>query len=147
MLVSLFCAACSNNEIFSDFHSFPRSEWNWNDYAHFDVHVTDSIRRYDLEVTSRNNSQYPFSNLWLFVDIRTPKDSLLRDTVDLRLADMYGKWLGTGISSYTVTKSFRTNYCFPNTGRYHFTIRQGMRENPLTGVSDVGLTISKATEQ
>lgn len=146
-LISLFCASCTNKEIFSDFHSFPQGEWNWNDYATFDLHVTDSIGRYDLEVTSRNNNSYPFSNLWLFIDIRTPKDSLLRDTVDLKLADIYGKWLGTGVSTYAVTEAFRTRYCFPDTGHYHVTIRQGMRENPLIGISDVGLTVSKAVEQ
>lgn len=42
-----------------------------------------------------HSNDYPYSNLWLEVTYHGVKSSY-RDTVNVRLADVYGRWLGSG---------------------------------------------------
>lgn len=139
----LFLTACSHNDIYSDFHSIPNAEWNRNDKAVFNVDIPDSLNRYNVDIVIRNNENYPFQNIWLFVDAKTPKGSLRTDTLQIDLADIYGKWLGKGLSLYSLTIPYEQNFQFSYSGEYTYTIRQGMREDPLKGISEIGLVVSK----
>jgi gliding motility-associated lipoprotein GldH len=87
---------------------------------------------------------YPFKNLWLFYDIRLPDGSLENDTLEVVLADDFGKWTGQGISIYHNEFPLKMNYQFPDTGQYMIVFRQGMRENMLAGIEDIGLMIVKS---
>ena len=65
------------------------------------------------------------------------------DTISADLADVYGKWYGKGMSLYNLSIPYETSVLFPDTGIYVYSIRQGMRENPLKGITDIGLKVSK----
>jgi gliding motility-associated lipoprotein GldH len=146
ILLSVFVINCSNQELFSEFHSFPKSEWDKSEMVRFEVDVTDDSPRYDVSLEIRNNNNYPFRNLWLFIDFQTPTGSLRSDTLQVELADMYGKWYGKGISLYAYSFPYELNVQYPDTGKYVYTIRHGIRENPLKGISDIGLRVSRKTD-
>jgi len=136
----LLFLACTPSTTFSEFHSFPQTMWDKNEPIRFTVPINDTTQRYDFFIQVRNNNQYPFSNLWLFVDVKMPDGTVRSDTINITLADVYGKWLGKGISLYTYSH-FHKNIQFPNTGDYIFTIRQGMRSDIITGISEVGIRL------
>ena len=143
IVLVFLCCACSNKEIFSEFHSFPSSVWDKDNIVQFEVAVTDTISYHDVVIEVRSNDDYQFRNLWLFVNFKTPDGKVRSDTINGELADMYGKWHGKGISLYTLPLPFEQSVMYPVSGTYTYSIRQGMRENPLKGISDIGLRISK----
>jgi gliding motility-associated lipoprotein GldH len=144
--VLLFLSACSHSEIFSEFHSFPEAEWARNKKVDFDVNIEDSSLKYDVFLEIRNNNDYPFRNLWLFVDITAPDGKQRADTINVELADVYGKWHGKGISLYSYSFSYDSDMHYPGSGFYTYSVRQGMREEVLKGVSDIGLTVLKKVD-
>jgi len=135
--------SCSHNEFFFKYRSFSNAEWNREDPAVFHVNVEDITQPYNVSIELRNNNTYPFSNIWLFVDYRMPDGASRLDTVSVELADVYGKWYGRGMSLYNLSIPYETHVLYPDTGTYIYSIRQGMRENQLKGISDIGLKISK----
>jgi gliding motility-associated lipoprotein GldH len=138
--------SCSHNEIFFEYHSFKKGGWDRNDVAVYHVNINDTTDLFDVSFEIRNNNDYPFRNIWLFVDFQIPEGSVRTDTIGANLADVYGKWYGKGISLYSLTIPYETSARFPQKGTYTYAIRQGMRENPLKGISDIGLKISKKTD-
>lgn len=137
----LLLTACSSNEIFSEFHSFPESRWPRNEKVKFEVDLKDNTCHYNVWLEIRNNNNYPFRNLWLFVDVTTPDRQERTDTLNVELADVYGKWHGHGISLYSCSFPFEQAIKYPVTGIYTYSIRQGMRAEQLEGISDIGLTV------
>ena len=145
-LLFLFLVSCSHNEIFFEYHSFKKNGWAREDAAVFQVDIDNTTDLFDVSLEIRNNNDYPFRNIWLFVDFQTPGGDVRTDTIGVDLADVYGKWHGKGISIYSLTISYETGIRFSQAGTYTYSIRQGMRENPLKGISDIGLKISKKTD-
>jgi len=135
--------SCSHKETFLKFHSFANAKWNRDNPAVFNVKIEDNSQRYDVSIELRNNDDYPFSNIWLFVDYKMPDGNSRVDTIGADLADIYGKWQGKGLSLYNLSIPYESTILFPDTGIYIFSIRQGMRIDPLTGISDIGLKVSK----
>jgi len=144
-LLFLFLFSCSHNEIFFEYHSFKKDGWDGKDAAVFHINMDNTTDLFDVSLEIRNNNDYPFRNIWLFVDFQEPGGNIRTDTIGVDLADIYGKWYGTGISLYSLTVPYETAVRFPQKGTYTYSIRHGMHENPLKGISDIGLKISKKT--
>ena len=143
LLVISGIISCSHNEIFFEYHSFNNSEWSRENPAVFRVNIEDNLHPYNLSVELRNNNSYAFSNIWLFVEYKMPDGISRKDTINAELADVYGKWYGKGLSLYNLSIPYETSYLYPDTGVYVYTIYQGMRENTLKGISDIGFKVSK----
>ncbi|MCL1937569.1 MAG: gliding motility lipoprotein GldH [Candidatus Azobacteroides sp.] len=140
-------SACRQNEMYFEFRSLANAEWDKREVLRFEVPVNETASTYDVLLEVRNNNDYPFRNLWLFVDYQTPDGKVRSDTIDVELADAYGKWYGKGIHLYTYTFPYEWNVQYPDTGIYIYAVRHGMRVNPLKGISDIGLRISKKVDE
>ena len=145
VFISIFSGivSCSHKEIFFNYHSFENAEWNRDNPAVFNIKIDDNSQPYDVSIELRNNSKYPFGNIWLFVDLTMPDGTGRIDTIGADVADAYGKWYGKGLSLFNLSIPYETSVLFPDTGTYIYSIGQGMRENPLKGISDIGLKVSK----
>ena len=128
--------------MYHHYESITSSSWNEQDAYRFEVDVSDTLSAYDVFIEIRNNTIYPYENLWLFVAFETPGGARRKDTLDCRLADPYGNWLGKGFSHYTLTVPYEESITFPYSGTYSYTLQQGMREEKLKGITDVGIRIS-----
>ncbi|MDR1437058.1 MAG: gliding motility lipoprotein GldH [Candidatus Symbiothrix sp.] len=139
----LLWMACSPDELFSEFHSFPGAKWPRNEKVGFKVESQEEALPQDIFIEIRNSNAYPFRNLWLFIDVTAPDGSRRCDTVNVELADVYGKWHGRGVSLYSTSFLYEANVKYPLPGTYIYSIRQGMRETVLEGITDVGMTVTK----
>jgi len=113
----------------------------------FDVPVNDidTINKYNIFLTVRNANSYDFSNLYLFIDIKTPMKFTERDTMECILADADGKWLGDGLGDIWDNKIlFKKNIKFQKPGNYEFVINQAMRVDSLPMIMDAGISIEKS---
>ncbi len=146
LLLISFAVSCTNqDELFYQFKSTESSNWNKDKLFDFAVEVSDTSGIYDVFVEIRNTDQYKFRNLWLFVSNKTPEGNSKKDTINCELADMYGKWYGKGSNHYTLVLPLDQNIRFRIPGTYIYSVRQGMREENLKGITDVGLRIAKHT--
>ena len=145
IIISSLCIinlSCTKPVYFEKYQTID-NPWDKNKEYFFTCEIDDSSTFYDISLLIRNNNLYLYRNLWLFYAIEPPEGLVLRDTVECLLADDYGKWIGSGISIYNLTIPVRTGYRFPQTGSYTFTVRQGMRDERLKGIEQIGVKIEK----
>ncbi|PTN10585.1 gliding motility lipoprotein GldH [Mangrovibacterium marinum] len=140
----LALASCTQKKEFEAYRSLSADGWHNDSLVVFDVELGDTIESHNLYLNLRNSGSYPFSNLWLFVNISSPDGKVLTDTLNFQLAAPSGKWLGTGIGDLFDNQFlYKENIYFPTPGIYRFSIQQGMRANRLKGIRDIGISIEK----
>lgn len=141
-LLTLF--SCDSSGVFDEYKQIPQSKWHKDSLIIFEVPVNDTVLNYNLFLNIRNEVNYPYSNLWLFIEIFQPGGMAVKDTFELILADPSGKWLGKGLSGIRSRKViYRRNIFFPLSGSYFVKIGHGMRPDILKGIHDVGVRIEK----
>lgn len=125
----------------------PGHEWNYSYMPEFEVTLKpqDTAYLYNIYVDVRHKDAYPYSNLWLMVDTQFPGEQPRSQRVELPLAGVEGKWLGSGLDDiYEHRIPIQEKAILNKPGTYRFTFKQTMRQNPLPDVMNVGLRIEKA---
>ncbi len=141
VILTLFCIQCTNHYDYSNTVNVDNS-WNKKDTLNFNFSIKNSKENKNINFIIRNNNDYPFSNLYLFIKLKQGKNTLVTDTLNYRLADNTGKWLGTGMGSVKeIYLGYKKNFRFPKEGNYTISVTQGMRKDPLKGIEDFGITI------
>ena len=143
-LIIFTLCSCDHDKIYESNVAIPTEGWRRHDIVRFEVEITDTINPNNIYINVRNNNKYRYMDLWLFVNVHSPFGTFERDTAFIRLADHRGKWLGHGLGSKFDSRVFlRRNVRFPIPGTYIFEYEQGMRDEPLIGIEDVGLRIER----
>nr|WP_321405783.1 gliding motility lipoprotein GldH [uncultured Carboxylicivirga sp.] len=149
ILLAIFLAigfvSCDQNAVFDQYVTIPDEGWNKDSMAVFMVDIENAQLNYNVYLNIRNRSEYPNSNLWLFVDVMSPSGKTMQQKVDCILADDNGRWLGSGWGDlFHVTVPYQMGVKFAEEGEYTFRIVQGMRTDDLTGIHNIGLRIQEA---
>ncbi len=144
VLWSLFLLSSCKETAYYEQYQVIEKPWDKEKEYYFTYEINDNTIPYDVSLVIRNNNLYPYQNLWLFCGEEQPVGLFKCDTFECMLADEYGKWKGNGISIYHLSIPVRTRYMFPHKGQYTFCIRQGMREEQLKGIEEIGLRIETA---
>lgn len=138
----LTLTACSD-VAYSHFEEIDNNGWKGAEVVNFKPVLEDSTALYDLEIAVRHSNDYPFQNLWLYVAFRENYDIKV-DTVQLILADEWGRWHGDGHGVVkTFASPYKKGYKLPEGTSFGVTIRHAMRQDPLQGITDVGLIAKK----
>jgi gliding motility-associated lipoprotein GldH len=120
------------------------AKWYKDEVARFEVAITDTTSQCDFVLSVRNNMDYSFSNLYVFLNTRFPNGNMTRDTIECILADRTGKWLGKGWGNIKDNRIvLKSGLTFPISGTYEFYVQQAMRKDTLEGIVSVGLRIEK----
>ncbi|HEX7583515.1 MAG TPA: gliding motility lipoprotein GldH [Prolixibacteraceae bacterium] len=146
--LSLFLLAgivsCDRKRVFESYIKLDEKGWNKDSVVVFHVQLKDTTRNHNLYVNIRNKGTYPYSNLWLFLTIGSPDGTMRTDTVEFSLAEPSGRWKGSGIGGLHDNQIlYKSSVYFPRKGQYIFKIKQGMRDNVLQGIRDIGIRIEK----
>lgn len=145
LFLSVFLASCNSSVVFEENVKITDYSWDMSNVITLEAEVTDTITPCNIYINVRNASGYQFSNLFLFLNTKTPAGQVARDTVELILADESGRWLGDGMGDIWDNRIlFKQRFTFPRTGIYRFELQQAMRINPLPQIMDVGIRIEKA---
>ncbi len=143
-ILAVSLAACDRNRIFEENTVIRNGIWNVKDKVIFSVPIVDPLARYRVMIQVRNAPEYPYNNLYVFMDTRFPDGKIARDTIELTLADYDGRWLGSGMGSVKFNRFLlQSGVRFPEKGTYHFEFEQAMRVNELKGIRDFGLRIEQ----
>ncbi len=95
----------------------------------------------------RHTTEFKYKNMYFFVDITTPTGETFRDTTQVILQDAQGYWYGEGsgflreVQEHEINGQYKRNTKLPAKGVYKFCISQGMRDEVLENISDVGIRI------
>lgn len=144
ILASFLFSSCDSNRVFETYSKIPDKVWNKDNIVKIDAMIEDTISLHNVYINIRNSGNYKYSNLFIFLEAKGSANSF-KDTIDCILADETGRWLGDGIgdlwdSQYLIRKNVR----FPNSGKYTFYLQQGMRNDNLEEISDIGIRIEKS---
>lgn len=144
-LIMLLITACGGS-MFDRMKPIENACWKYNESVKFDIDIQDTLNRYDFYITLRHNTDYSYSNLYIFVNSTSPGEAMKRDTIEFILADEEGNWIGKG-SGQLRTNEFLISrqYVFPKAGLYTFEFEQAMRDSVLIGITDIGINIAKST--
>ncbi|MEI6865068.1 gliding motility lipoprotein GldH [Flavicella sp.] len=149
LLISL--SACDEHRVFDSYSSVGTVGWNKEDLVSFQFEMLDSIGSYDLFIQVRNTNEFEYSNLYLITELQYPSGFHVIDTLEYKMADSFGRWLGSGFTDIKENKLYyKENFEFSEKGTYGFNIQQAMRKRnelegiqSLKGVSDVGFRIER----
>lgn len=131
--------------MYHSYHSLPNEGWNKSDTLFFRVPVTDSLPS-TLKVFAevRNRTDYPYRDLHLCIRHNLQDSTTWRtDTVTITLADSTGRWKGKGWGSLYQSSVFMGTVRVAGAGEYTVEIVNGMKDEKLKGVNDVGIRIEK----
>lgn len=146
LLLALFAISCGSDSLVLLSEEAPEEGWKREWKPEFEFEIKDSTQHYDTFIDLRHTSEYPYSNLYLFMDLFKDGKLLDRDTVECPLAATDGKWLGKGLGfiyadRFDAHVLYRFNRRFPGPGTYTMRLEQAMRRETLEGILDVGISV------
>jgi gliding motility-associated lipoprotein GldH len=142
--LALSLTACDKNRVFEENTPIADHAWDTAQVVRFEVNIEDTVSPHNFFVNVRNGDAYRYSNLYLFINTIFPDGRRSHDTLECILADDRGRWLGEGIGDlYSSQILFKKNVRFPLSGTYKFEFMQGMREDRLPMITDIGMRIEK----
>jgi len=143
LILLLLPLGCDPLMVFDSYDSMDDGLWGWKDVPVFEVEMEDSLALYDIYLQVRHSTDYPLSNLFMFVNLKGPSGQFRRDTLNLILAAPDGRWYGSGNGSLReMHLLYRSGIRFAEPGTYSFSIEQAMRHEELP-VKNVGLRIEQ----
>lgn len=151
-VMALALAGCADNVVYQSSIPVPDGAWDRSLAPEFAFDIADTLSQHDLYIDVRHTGEYPFSGLFLFVDLSGPGGRHLRDTVECLLADPMGRWYGKRAGFLFADRHrakvlYKLHNKFPASGRYTVRLEQAMRTDKLDGVVDVGISVERSAGQ
>lgn len=143
--LGLHITGCIKIDLFEKNISLKNHQWESSFKPSVKFNIEDTASLYNLFVVLRHTDAYNYNNLWMNVYTRSPRDSVRKQQLDLRLADNQTGWLGSGIDDIFEHRIKITSepVKLKKPGQYEFVFEQTMREDPLQHVMDIGLRIER----
>lgn len=143
-LLAIVLISCHRDIYYSGNVRIEDRKWSMYEPCIFGFTIDDTTRIFDINLSLRNSTDYPYRNIYFFVVTTFPSGNSVTDTLRVMLADEKGNWLGRGAGELReLSVPFRSEVYFPEKGDYHIKVIQGMRDTSLRGINDLGLTITK----
>lgn len=135
--------SCDRSRVYEDYRAVGAEGWHLDSSQTFVWEYEPGDQRYDGFVALRVNSDYPYQNLYVFIDQQYATGEGRRDTINYRLAAPNGRLLGKGSGA---VKEFLlpifSGGTLPEEGEYSITLTHGMRDTQLVGIEDVGFRLA-----
>lgn len=148
VLISFFVllSSCDNSVLYENNQSFESNTWSYEDAKTFSFNIDDSLQPVKLSINLRTTTNYPYSNIYMFVHSNYPNGYTDIDTLEFFLADPQGNWLGDNSGTIVENRALISKGLFPSTGKYTFKLEQAMRNDSLPEILDIGLSVQKLVD-
>lgn len=137
ILLSYWIISCQESIHYHSYQPVSPTGWERMDTLSFTIEKAIQARNtYEYQIGIRHKDSYKYRDLWLTIN---------EDTIHLFLADDKGNWFGKGFGE------LRQFICpfYPSTHSdtiKTFQINHIMRDNPLTGIQDIGIQINLVSD-
>lgn len=149
LLSCCLLAACMPSPHYQKQEAIPGNAWTYSFKPVFTFEITDTTAVYQPYFIIRHTQAYPYNNLWMWLYIKTPGDTVTtKARINITLSEPSGKWLGRGMGEIYEQRmliSLGDSVNLSRKGTYQITMEQNMRINPLPEVLHVGFRVEKAT--
>ena len=149
ILFSLVIFSCDSNVEFLKYNSV-NGVWHKDSLQEFSFELNET-NEYNTFVNLRVNEEYKFSNIFLITTLKDSLNILSKDTLQFKLADKSGKFIGKKRINLVDNKLLHKKQLkLEGNKKYFLSIEHAMRvinkvgglEN-LQGVTDIGYKIEK----
>lgn len=144
MLSVLFLTACQPNNFHFEQVAKIGGSWESNDQKSFQIPVKKPNQEFSMYFILRNNTDYNYSNIYLFTEIKSPSGEIIIDTLEYQIAYPNGEWIGFGLGDVKQnTLVYKERIALKDSGLYEINVSQAMREFNLDGIEDISLMIER----
>lgn len=143
----MFLAACDNKEIYYNFTTIKNEKWSKNDTLYFQIDsgLIKPGEKYNISIELSNSTNYPYQNIWLYISDDFHHTAFETNNKQYLLADDFGKWYGSGWGAiYQISLEYAEGLIFLDNRNYCIKIVHGMRDEPLDGIEQIGIKITKS---
>ena len=146
LVIVLFLNSCTNTNSIDVNMEVPENSWVYAKSVKATVEIKDTTLSYNVFFKIRNTADYRYSNIYVIMRVKGGINLLKDGRYQFQLAKADGQWLGKGSGDlYSNTFPLLKKFRFPKAGKYEIEVEQNMRDNPLVGISDVGITVENST--
>ena len=135
--------ACQEQPFFQQSYSFKNNTWARKNSPSFKVEIKDTSKAYNFILTLRNATSYEYSNVWIYLNSKSPNKEFAREPFELKITDEKGRWLGKKTGSIVENRLVFRNRKLSKPGTYTFVFEQGITKKVLYNVLDLGLEIEE----
>ncbi len=148
-ILILLLIGCVEKPQFFEYRSAGNGKWHQDSVLNYDVYVPHAKIPYDLELFVRHGLKYKYRNLWLQVEIESPRGEIISNKLEMMLVDKKGFWKGTSVSAIVDYHAKLDKLVLNDTGVYKWRISHLMTDTVLADINDIGfsLTINKNGEK
>lgn len=147
LFVAIILQSCDSNRLYEENFPVDDAGWRADDIKTFEFDVEDTVSALNLFVNVRTSTDYPYSNMYVFLHSAYPDGYTDKDTLEFILAEPDGRWKGE--SSGTVVENkilISSGGRFATRGTYVFKLEHAMRDEILPEVLDVGFRVELKEE-
>jgi gliding motility-associated lipoprotein GldH len=141
LLLGVILFSCQESPTFEKTYAFENNHWEQKVKPQFVVDIQDTTKSYNFTLTLRTTTDYKYSNLWVYMSTKTPDGKKAREPFEIKVANPDGSWAGkkTGtIVEHTLNFNQRK---MPLKGSYTFVVEQGVTNQSIDEVLDIGLLV------
>ncbi len=135
--------SCSEKAYYEKVYSFESKEWNQRVKPSFTVDIEDTTKEYNFIVTLRTTTDYKYSNLWIFMNTKSPGGENGREPFQLFITNPDGSWIGKKTGTIVENQLRFNQRKLPQKGKYVFTLEQGITASTIDEVLDIGLRVEQ----
>ena len=139
----MFLTACQDQPYFQQSYSFKNNTWAKKNNPSFTVEIKDTTKAYNFILTLRTATSYSYSNVWIYLNSKSPGKEFAREPFEMKIADEKGRWLGKKTGSIVENRMVFRNRKLSKPGKYTFVFEQGITKKVLYDVLDLGLEIEE----
>jgi len=137
--------SCQNNSYYYQSQTVSDLGWSINQTLTFKDSIPSSAPEImHFEINLRHTNLYPYQNIWLYIRTKCSDGATRMDSVNLKLSEPNGRWIGTGWGSlYNISYPLADLRIKKTTSKRWFKIdiQHGLRDNQLPGIEDIGIRL------
>lgn len=142
--IILLFYSCSDNIYYKKYKSIKDNVLLENDSAIFTVKITDTIQKYNLYMSLRHGTAYPFANFKYHIGYRSPSGKYWQTIHNSMLRGKDGKFLGSGLGDmWDIDFLVQQNLKFSEIGEYQISVVNNLGIPKTPNVVELGLIIEK----
>jgi gliding motility-associated lipoprotein GldH len=146
ILLSIFIvlSGCETKQLFEQSTTYSNHNWPSKQATKYQFNVTDTAATYKIFFVIRHHNAYHYKNIWLDLIIKSPNNSIIKQVLNLNLADDEKGWLGSGMDDiYDQRIPMTATPIRFNKGLNEISIQHTMREDPLENILSTGIRVEK----
>ena len=147
LIFFLILVGCNKKRVFEEHKSFEKQPWNSDSGIVFKHTIKDTITKNQIEIKLRHTVDYEFQNIFLFIKAEK------QDTVEIKLANKEGRWLGRGVGNIrSIDFLYKKHKRFFKKGVLSIEVQQAMRYGKLEKIQNlkhiesIGICIEKEND-